>query len=175
MRFLEDNRTGPIHLPSRWVRLSPMWLKQQPESGLTIVEIAIAVAVIGLVAASAVATLATLNRSADSTRIMANAREIVERNIESAIGSPFTSTNIPSILAFANNAVWDDDGGGDNLETIYVSRDGTSKVKGTLLRTVAAEPNSAGTDLRRVTFRLNYSLSGRALSHEMTTIRALDR
>lgn len=141
----------------------------------TIVEIAIAVAVIGLLAASAFTTLATLNKSASSTRIMTNARAIVQRNVESAQGATLKATSVPVILAFASNAVWDDDGGGDNLVTIYASRDGTPQVKGTLLRTVTAEPNSLGLDLRRVTFHLNYSISGRALSYEMTTIRAMDK
>lgn len=150
-------------------------LKRPGEEGLTIVESAIAVAVLGIVAASAIATLLTLNRYAVSTRLMTNAREIVQRNIECAAGAPFTSTSVPAILATANNAVWDDDGGGDNLETIYTSRDGTSKITGTLLRTVTAESNSAGADIRRVKFHLNYLLSGRSLSYEMTTIRAMDK
>ena len=145
-----------------------------PDKGLTIVEIAIAVAVIGILAASAFTTLATLNKSAGDTRLMTNASEIVQRNIEAAQGAPFTTANIPPILAFATNAVWDDDGGGDNLVNIYTTRSGAAQVKGTLLRTVTAEPNAAGADVRRVTFRLNYTISGRALSYEMTTIRAKD-
>jgi len=179
MRFRRKSRDtlgkriwlGPIAAGRR----KPSHLKRQSEEGLTIVESAIAVAVLGIVAASAIATLLALNRYAVSTRIMTNAREIVQRNIESAVGSPFTSTSVPTILAAANNAVWDDDGGGDNLETIYISRDGTSKVTGTLLRTVTAESNSAGADIRRVKFHLDYSLFGRSLSYEMTTIRAMDK
>jgi prepilin-type N-terminal cleavage/methylation domain-containing protein len=161
MRCLRKSR---ISLPSR-----------RPDQGMTLVEIAIGVAVLGLVATAAIATLMILNKNAVSTRIMTNAREIVQRNIETAVGSPFTSSNVPAILATANNAVWDDDGGGDNLETIYTSRDGTAKVTGTLLRTVSAEANAAGADIRRVTFHLNYSVFGRPLSYEMTTIRATDK
>lgn len=150
-------------------------LKRSAEEGITLVEVAIGAALIALIATAAIIALVLLNKNAVSTRIMTNAREIVQRNIEAAVGTPFTATNIPPILAPATNAVWDDDGGGDNLETIYTSRDGTAKVTGTLLRTVAAEPNSVGADIRRVTFRLNYSLYGRPLSYEMTTIRAVDK
>lgn len=145
------------------------------DQGMTLVEIAIGLAVLGLVAAAAIATLMVLNKNAVSTRIMTNAREIVQRNIEGAVGAPFTSTSIPSILATATGAVWDDDGGGDNLETIYTSRDGTAKITGTLLRTVQTEANAVGADIRRVTFHLDYSLFGRPMSYEMTTIRAMDK
>lgn len=145
------------------------------QAGLTIVEIAVSVAILGLVAATALATLMVLNRSSVSTRIMTNAREVVQRNIETAVAAPFSSTNVPTILTTATKAVWDDDGGGDNLETLYINRDGTGKVTGTLLRTVTAEANAAGADIRRVTFHLDYALFGRALSYEMTTIRALDK
>ncbi len=145
------------------------------DEGITLVEVAIGTALIGLIASAAIVALILLNKNAVSTRIMTNAREIVQRNIEAAVGTPFTSTNVPPILAIATNAVWDDDGGGDNLETIYTSRDGTTKVTGTLLRTVAAETNTAGADIRRVTFHLDYPLYGRQLSYEMTTIRAPDK
>lgn len=145
------------------------------DQGMTLVEIAIGVAVLGLVAAAAIATLIVLNKNAVSTRIMTNAREIVQRNIEGAVGAPFTSTSIPPILATASGAVWDDDGGGDNLETIYTSRDGTAKITGTLLRTVQTEANAVGADIRRVTFHLDYSIFGRPMSYEMTTIRAMDK
>ena len=150
-------------------------LRVKNNSALTIVETAIALAVLGLVAATAIATLTLLNRYSASTRVLTNAREIVQRNIEAAVAAPFTSGNVPAILAIATNAVWDDDGGGDNLETIYVNRDGTAKITGKLLRTVQAEANAAGADIRRVTFHLDYTFSGRALSYEMTTIRALDK
>jgi prepilin-type N-terminal cleavage/methylation domain-containing protein len=150
-------------------------LQARPEKGMTLIEIMIGIALLGLVAAAAIATLIVLNKNAVSTRLMTTAREIVQRNIETAVGSPFTSSNVPAILAIANNAVWDDDGGGDNLETIYTSRDGTAKVTGTLLRTVSAESNAAGADIRRVTFHLDYSVFGRPMSYEMTTIRATDK
>ncbi len=149
--------------------------KKDFETGLTIVETAIAVAILGLVAAAAIATLIILNKNATSARLMTNAREIVQRNIEAAIAAPFSTGNIPAILAPATDAVWDDDGGGDNLETIYLSRDGTARITGTLLRTVSAETNAAGADIRRVTFHLDYSVFGRALSYEMTTLRAMDK
>jgi hypothetical protein len=145
------------------------------EAGLTILETAIAAAILAIVAAAALATLIALNKNASSGRIMTTAHEVVQRNIETAVAVPFTADNVPTILAFAQNSVWDDDGGGDNRETIYSSRDGTSKISGTLHRTVTAEANAAGADIRRVTFHLDYSLFGRQLSYEMTTLRAMDK
>lgn len=146
------------------------------EGGFSLVEITVAVALIGLIAAAGIATLIVLNKNAVSTRIMTNAREIVQRNIEAAMGAPFSVGNEPAILKMpANKVIWDDDGGADNLETIYTSRDGADKVTGQLYRTVVAESNKPSADIRRVTFRLEYTFRGRPLAYEMTSIRALDR
>lgn len=146
------------------------------ENGLSLVEITVAVALIGLIAAGGIATLLVLNRNAVSTRIMTNVREIVQRNIEAAMGAPFSIGNEPAILKMpANKVIWDDDGGGDNLETIYTSRDGTDKVTGQLYRTVVAESNTPSADIRRITFRLEYTFRGRQLAYEMTSLRALDK
>jgi hypothetical protein len=108
---------------------------------------------------------------------MSNAREIVQRNIEAAIGSPFTSSNEPEILKTtgANGSAWDDSGG-SNQVTVYSSRDGTGPVvQGTLTRTVTVEANTPSADIRRVKFRLAYTLFSRPMSYEMTTIRAMDK
>jgi hypothetical protein len=144
---------------------------------MTIVEIAIGTGLLALVATGAFASLMVLNRNAARTRIMTNAKEIVQRNIEAAVGLPFSTTNEPPILAKTTTGpvVWDDDGGGDNLETIYISRDGTQKITGQLWRTVQTEVNSAGADVRRITFHLDYNIFGKPASYEMTTIRALDK
>lgn len=144
---------------------------------MTLVEVAIGGALLALVAATAMGTLTVLNKNAVSTRIMTNGREVVQRNIEAAIATPFSTTNVPSILATtsASGSTWDDDGGGDNKVAIYTDRSGTASVLGVLTRIVTKEPNSLGADIRRVTFRLNYTLYGRNLSYEMTTIRAMDK
>jgi prepilin-type N-terminal cleavage/methylation domain-containing protein len=164
MRYFHKNR---IPLPARHL-----------DQGMTLVEIAIGVAVLGLVTSAAIASLMVLNKNAVSTRIMTNASEIVQRNIEAAIGAPFTSTSVPSILAITSSsgAVWDDDAGSDNQETIYMSRDGTGPtVKGTLTRTVTAETADANSPIRRVKFSLSYTLFGRPMTYEMITLRAVDK
>jgi prepilin-type N-terminal cleavage/methylation domain-containing protein len=146
------------------------------ESGMTLVEIAISVALLGLVAAAAIATLMVLNKNAVSTRLMTNAKEIVQRNIETAVGVPFTSASTPSILATTGSGgvPWDETGGSGPV-TIYTSRDGTGPaVQGTLTRTVTAEANTPNADIRRVKFRLSYTLFGRQMGYELTTLRAVD-
>lgn len=144
---------------------------------MTIVEIAIAMALLGLIAAAAIAALTVLNKNATSTRVMSNAREIVQRNIEAAIGSPFTSSTEPDILKTtgASGSPWDENGG-SNQVTVYSSRDGTGPiVQGALTRTVTVEANTPSADIRRVKFRLAYTLFSRPMSYEMTTIRAMDK
>jgi hypothetical protein len=155
----------------------PPSIRAGPEQGMSIVEIAVGVALLSLVAAGAFACLISLNKNAVRTRIMTNAKEVVRRNIETAVGLPFSSSSVPSILQITgpNGSVWDDDGGGDNQVTLYISRDGTDTVKGTLTRIVQAEANSVGADIRRVTFHLDYSLFGTPASYEITTLRATDK
>jgi prepilin-type N-terminal cleavage/methylation domain-containing protein len=151
-------------------------LPRRTNQGVTIIELAVAAALLGLIAAAALGTLAILNKNAISARILTTITEILQRNIEAADGSPFTADNIPLVLAItpSGGSVWDDDGHGDNLVTIYTSRDGTAKMTGTLRRIVQNESNAVNADIRRVTFHLDYSLYGRSLSSEMTTIRAMD-
>ncbi len=143
---------------------------------MTLVEIAIAVALLGLVAAGAIASLIALNKNAVSTRVMSSAREIVQRNIEAAMGAPFSSTVEPDILTKTSSqgVAWNDDGSG-NPVAVYTSRDGKTVITGSLKRAVVAQANSASADLRRITFHLDYILFGRNLSYEVTTVRAMDR
>lgn len=150
--------------------------RERPENGVTLVELAIGVAVLGLVATTAIATLMVLNKNAVSTRLMTNAKEIVQRNIEQAVGVPFTSSTIPTILAptVSGGVPWDEAGGSGPV-TIYTTRDGAGwAVQGTLTRTVTAEANTPNADIRRVKFRLSYVLFGRQMGYELTTLRAVD-
>jgi prepilin-type N-terminal cleavage/methylation domain-containing protein len=154
---------------------------RRAQEGVTLVEIIIAIALLGLVATTAIATLMILNKNAVSTRVMSSAREIVQRNIEAAVGPAFAPGSPPANgilnLTTASGAVWDENGG-SNPVTIYTSRDGTPTITGTLTRTVLAEPSAVPAptpDIRRVKFHLDYSLFGRAMSYEMTTIRSVDK
>lgn len=158
-------------------QVSVVFYKRHTVRGLTLVEIAVSIAVLGLVFATVLGTLIILNRNAASTRLMTNVREIVQRNIEAAVGVPFTTSNVPPILAITSSsgAAWDEGISGNNPVNIFTSRDATTKITGTLLRIVTAEPNSLSADIRRVTFRLSYSFYGRNLSYESTTVRAKDQ
>lgn len=149
-----------------------------PQSGVSLVEVAISVAMLAIVAATTVQTLLVFNRKAAATRVFATAKEVVQRNIEGAMGGAFDSTTTPPVLAItaASGAIWDDDGGDPNTVSLLSSRDGSRiLVSGTLRRIVTSEPNTLGADLRRVTFRVNYSVYKRPVSYEITTIRARDK
>ena len=65
--------------------------KKSSEAGMTLAEMAIGLAVLGLVVATSLTCLTILNRNALSGRVMSSAREIVQTNIEQAVGIPFTS------------------------------------------------------------------------------------
>ena len=127
--------------------------------------------------AGALRALIEMNRNAAAMRTLAQARAIVQRNIDSVLGVPFDASNSPAVLATttASGSVYDDDGGGDNLVNISVGRTGIGAVvRGTLTRIVTAQANPDNADIRRVTFRLTYTFGPRPYSFEMTTIRARD-
>jgi prepilin-type N-terminal cleavage/methylation domain-containing protein len=158
------------------------------EKGFTFVEIVISLGILGLVATAGLASLMTLSKNAASNRVMTSAREVVQRNIEAAVGAPFTTANPPAnhVLDLTATASpfphWDENGGTNDI-VIYTSRDGTQTLTGTLVRSVIAEPNSLGADIRRITFHLDYgdrptqlhTAFKRALSYEMTTLRSVDK
>jgi hypothetical protein len=124
---------------------------------------------------SAIQALTVMNRKAATMRTLNSATAIVQRNIDTALGVPFKSSNpVPAILAIGSGP-YDDDGDGDTTLPVVVARDGTSRVvSGTLTRTVTAEANAAGADIRRITFTCAWSYRGRPYSVSMTTLRTND-
>jgi type II secretory pathway pseudopilin PulG len=154
-----------------------MYVPQGRPAGFTLVQVMVAAAIIVMVGLGSVQALMLMNRKAATMRLMNNARAVVQRNIDTAMGVPFTSTSTPAILATttSSGSVYDDDAGGDNLVNIALLRAGTSAwIKGTLTRTVVAESNADNADIRRVTFSLSYTYRGKVYSFAMTTLRTQD-
>ena len=139
-------------------------------------ELMVATGVIVIAGMVGVQALALLNAKAASMRILNNARAVVQRNIDTAMGVAYTPTVVPAILATtpATGSVYVDDGAA-NLENVVYLRNGTTPlVKGTLTRTVVAEPNTESQALLRVTFQLTYTFRKHNYSYSMTTLRAPD-
>lgn len=153
-------------------------------AGITIVEAVTAMAVTAIVAAAAIGSLLTAQTLAARTRLLTNARVLVQRNIDTALVVPFTSTNVPPILALTSEsgAPFSDDATDSTGESVPISlnNEGEPIVTGTLTRIVtnlsnAEKPNDvAGAIIRRVTFRIDYTYLGRPYMYEMTTLRAQD-
>ena len=151
--------------------------RRSKTAGFTLVQVMIATAIIVIVGLSSVQALVMMNRKAATMRTLNNARAVVQRNIDTAMGVPFSTTVEPPILAItpATGTVYDDDGGTANLVNISLLRPGTTAwLQGTLTRTVVAETNADGADIRRVTFSISYTYRGRPYSFAMTTLRTLD-
>ncbi len=145
--------------------------------GFTLVQVMIATAIIVIVGLASVQALVLMNRKAAAMRTLNSARAVVQRNIDAAMGVPFTTSFEPPILATttATGSVYDEDGGGDNLVNIALLRNGTTAwIKGALTRTVVAESNPESATIRRVTFTISYSYRGRPYSYAMTTLRTQD-
>lgn len=135
-----------------------------------------AAGVITIAGIVSVQSLALLNAKASAMRILNNARAVVQRNIDTAIGVPYTTAAVPAILATtpAGGTVWVDDGTANLENVVYLSNGTSTLVQGTLMRTVVAEPNSESQALLRVTFQLTYTYRKRNYTYSMTTLRAPD-
>jgi type II secretory pathway pseudopilin PulG len=144
--------------------------------GFTLVELMVATAVIIIVGIAGVQALAMMNSKAAAMRILNNARAAVQRNIDTAMGVPYTVAAVPAILAItpATGTVYVDSGAG-NLENVVLMSNGTTPlVQGTLTRTVVAQANSENQALLSITFSLTYTYRKHNYTYSMTTLRAPD-
>ncbi|MDB6175223.1 MAG: hypothetical protein JWL59_4534 [Chthoniobacteraceae bacterium] len=144
--------------------------------GSSLVEILVAVTLIGIAAAGTLQTMSILNRNAASIRLLTNAREIVARNIDTTLSESWSASNQPAILALtpASGSVYEDDVTLDNEVAVATQSDGVDLVRGVLTRTVVAVPNAVNADVRRIKFQINYSYRGRDFTYALTTMRAID-
>ena len=144
--------------------------------GFTLVELMVATAVILIVGIAGVQAIAMMNSKAAAMRIFNNARAAVQRNIDTAMGVPYTTTSVPAILATtpATGTVYVDAGSG-NLENVVLMSNGTTPlVTGTMTRTVVAQANSENQALLSITFSLAYTFRKHNYTYSMTTLRAPD-
>ncbi len=154
--------------------------------GFTLMEVIFAMAFSIILGAAVITSLVTSQRFAARARLLTNARAIVQRNMDAAMGVAFTGTSsTPAILALTSSAgvVCDDDGGtGSPVENIQVLRSGSNVlVSGTLLRIVSAEPVivsgtavDASVVVRRVTFQIDYDYLSQHYTFSETTLRSSD-
>ncbi|MDB6152052.1 MAG: hypothetical protein JWL90_505 [Chthoniobacteraceae bacterium] len=154
--------------------------------GIALTEVLIAAVLIGMVAIGSIQSLTLLNRDAAATRMLTNARAIVQRNIDTALSVTFTSdatSAVPAILALtsAGGAVWDDDAGNVNVVDVALQGStGTQLVQGVLTRIVTDVAPVDAVDtldkpvIRKITFRLDYTYRGRPFSYSLTTMRSID-
>ena len=161
------------------VSANTLWFRplRKRKGGFSVVQAVVAMGVIAVAGAAGIMALVQLNKKAAAMRTLNNARAVVQRNIDTALAVSFSATLQPSILAVtsASGVVHDDDGGGDNLVTIVTPKNaGGHTLKGTLTRIVTAQTNTDSADIRRITFRIDYSIRGRAYSYAMTTLRGSD-
>ena len=119
------------------------------------IQAVVAMGVIAIAGAASLMALVQLKNKSASMRTLNNARAVLQRNIDTALGGSFSSTLQPAILAITPSAgsVYDDAGGGDNMVTIVTPKSSAgTTVKGTMTRIGTAQPNSDGADIRRLPF-----------------------
>jgi type II secretory pathway pseudopilin PulG len=154
------------------------FVSKRSEQAFGLLETIVAAMLIGVVAVVSIQSLSVVNKNAEATRLFTNARSIVQRNIDNALSVSASTSAIPPILAFTppGGVVWDDDAGASNIVTVALQGAAETKlVQGTLTRTVVPVPNPTDADIRRITFRLEYTYRrAQPYAYELTTIRAMD-
>jgi type II secretory pathway pseudopilin PulG len=148
-------------------------------SGFALLEVIVSMGLIMLIAVSATHSILTVNRLSSRNRVLTAARAVVQRNVDNALSLTWDDSVEPAVLGITTGTAFDDDAGGVagmvNL-VIQKNASGTQIIllQGTLTRIVSAVANSEGADIRRITFRLNYTYQRVNYVVEMTTIRTSD-
>jgi len=142
-------------------------------------EIIVSATVLCLAVTGSLTALVSLNRNAAATRLLTNARAVVQRNVDTALTVPYasgTNSTIPPILAItsASGATYSDDNAAPAVNIDLAGAQGTPLVTGTLTRTVTAVSNSLNATILQITFAINYTYRSRNYSYQVTTMRAPD-
>ena len=168
----------------------------QQMQGFTLMELLIAGSVAVILGVAVVETLLITEKVSAQTRLMTNARVIVQRNIDSAMGATFTGTTTgvaglcPLMLyqTSTTGTICDDDSG-SQTENISVLLSGTSNtfVTGTLTRIVQpitlfpSDVVASGTPVvLQVTYQVDYDYGLRTygkhshFTYSETTLRSQD-
>lgn len=153
------------------------WKRLRTRAAILLAEALVAAGILTMTIVGASHALLTANRLAASSRVLTNARAVIQRNIDTALTVTFTQASQPAILAITptTGMVYDDDGGFDNTIQIEVQDNGTAVVAaGVLTRTVTAVANADNADIRQITFSLTYTYMKRPQTMSMTTMRSID-
>ncbi len=136
----------------------------------------VAIALVGIAATGTLQSLTLLNRNAASIRLLTNAREVVLRNIDSALSVPWSNDYLPAILAVTptEGVVYEDDLALDQTVVIASQSGNKELVRGVLRRSVQDVPNGVNAQVRKITFRIDYVYRSRPFSYALTTMRAID-
>jgi type II secretory pathway pseudopilin PulG len=155
--------------------------RSRATGGFSLVQALVAMTIVMIAGFASVQALVWTNRKAASMRTINNARAIVQRNIDVALGVPFDSNNpVPAILALTSTAGNIFNGDIDSAVPVLLvaKRDGTPAAQGVLRRTVTAQ--STNPDIRRVVFNLGWPYRSGSLTAtlpnnlSMTTLRTTD-
>ena len=135
----------------------------------TLVEVVVAVAVIGLLAVGSTQAMLSMNRQAMVNRVMTNARIVAQEQINSALTVEFAPAANPPVIPALLQV-------GTTISTVGIAADstGTTTISGTMTRTVTAESNPLGVTMRRFACVVSYNYLGRNYSVALSTIRSPD-
>jgi len=162
----------------------PRRFRSRSVNGFTVTEVLVAMMLSILVGAAIVRALLGSEEFAGRSRLMTNARAIVQRNCSAATGALFMGpSSAPGILAYSTTQGGDvcQDTGGPTENISLTLNSGTVLVSGTLRKTVVDEstPSSLSSlgplPVRRITFRIDYDYRARHYTYSESVVRSQDQ
>jgi prepilin-type N-terminal cleavage/methylation domain-containing protein len=140
---------------------------RQGRSGFTMVEVVVAIALIGIGLSTTIGALTKFNAFASESRNATGAYAAAMNQIDAIqSATPFTPpTQIPSVLTVGTQA--------PEVIKIYQDANNNTIVSGTRTTTVA-DVSAGGATIYRATVTVNYTYLGQSYSYSMQTLRASD-
>lgn len=164
-----------------------MKLRRSRIAGFSLMELIVATLLITLAAISSTRAMLSATRIAARNRVLTAARTIVQRNLDNALSLRWDRTTVPGVLAVtaAGGEAWDDDTeGGTGQVAVVIEDEGpgmtqTVPVPGVLTRIVEdlktqTTINPENAEIRRITFRLNFTYRNQPFVVQMSAMRAMD-
>lgn len=158
-------------------------LRLHSNGAFTLVELLVAMSIIGLVAGSSVWAMLDSNRFASIDRVRTAAKAACQEKIDQALTIPYTPDALPPLFTTGSPVTIPPPNGNPDRGTqtipsetisLYVDQDNANPpvVQGTRQTRVSLSDATLG--LVRVWVRVDYSFRGKAYSYEMYVVRAPD-
>ena len=158
----------------------PKLFRRNNPSAFTIIEIVVAVGVLGLACAATMQVLLRMNQNAALSRLRTGAGTVAQNHIDYLLSiQPFNPQRAPAQIP-PELAIGTTDTGSDSNPTVPIYKDpisGEVSVYGwrrTVIKRIDQQVNGVNIELRSAAVTVSYRFRGRPLSVTMSTLRTSD-